>query len=277
MKYLICLLCICSHYAFPSGDCEGTLVRFVQVQPAAYIQPGEVWRTEMPFQRDKGSNVIYYTGLGNSSDLELVLNFLKPRIGDELALKRTRSISYLEDFNYENFLQRVALYERYIGEEGVHLRLQKSLVGFHKGEVEEIERVIQFIEGYIGTEGVREIMGADLLGFSRVQLSELKEMVDFIEGYIGKEGVQERMRAELRSFSRVQLSKLREVVKFIEGYIDTEGVQERMRLDLRSFSGVQLFKLKKIIERSEGLKFYFAPKTVRGWIESLLDGKDVRF
>ena len=67
------------------------------------------------------------------------------------------------------------LYEEYIGEEGVTMRLRRSLGGFHIGEISEIRDVIEFVESYIGAEETKKRMKENLRGFSKLTLSQLKQ------------------------------------------------------------------------------------------------------
>ena len=180
------------------------------------------------------------------------LNFLNKRIEKEATVKRLKSTSYFSHMRFKSFKERVKFFSGYIGREGVNHRLRRSLGGFHRGNIEEMEGVIEFIEGYIGTEGVKERMKQDLRGFSDAKLTELEKVVEFIEGYIEREGVKERMQQDLQGFSNAKLTELKQVVAFIEGYIGTEGVKERMKQDLRGFSDAKLTELEKVVEFIEG-------------------------
>ena len=45
--------------------------------------------------------------------------------------------------SYRRFIERVEFYEGYIGEEEVTKRLNRSLGGFHRGDIKEIKKVIE--------------------------------------------------------------------------------------------------------------------------------------
>ena len=142
-------------------------------------------------------------------DIEDFLNFLQGHIGTEDTLKRIKSPSYFHTTNYKKFRERVSLYEEYIGEEGVTMRLKRSLGGFHEGKISEIRDVIEYVKDYIGTEATRERMKKGLQGFSGTTLLKLWEVVEYVESYIGIESTKERMKKDLRSFSQSTLNQLR--------------------------------------------------------------------
>ncbi len=138
------------------------------------------------------TKVVTATRSWNEPEMEAFLSFLEKRIGREEALKRIRSLSYFKDFRFKSFLERIRFYERYIGREGVNERLKRSLGGFHKNSVENIEANIKYIESYIGKEEVIKRMKKDLLGFSKLNLNQLKQkeekwgeqkMKDMLEKY----------------------------------------------------------------------------------------------
>ncbi len=223
--------------SFANDKREHSFIRFVR------NQLGENFSSEMP--KNWETKVTRATRSWNEPEMDEFLSFLEERIGRDEALKRIRSVSYFNTFRFKSFLERVRLYERYIGREGVNERLRKSLGGFHKNSVENIEANIKYIESYIGRDEVIERMKKDLYGFSRAKLSELKQVVEFIEDYIGRDEVIERMKKDLQGFSRAKLSELTEVVEYIESYIGKDEVIERMKKDLRSFSRIDLNQLKQ--------------------------------
>ena len=188
--------------SFANDKCEHSFIRFARQQLR------ETLSSEMP--KNWETKVATATRSWNEPEMDEFLSFLEERIGKEEALKRIRSVSYFKNFRFKSFLERVRLYERYIGREGVNERLRKSLGGFHKNSVEDIEANIKYIESYIGEEEVKERMKKDLYGFSNANLSELKQVVEYIESYIGKEGVKERMKKDLQGFSRINLDQLKQ-------------------------------------------------------------------
>ena len=98
------------------------------------------------------------------------LEKMEARIGVEQTLKRIQAPSYFR-MSYVNFKDIVSLYEEYIGVEGVTQRLNRSLGGFDKGNVEAVRAVITYLQIYFGgkEEGklaIQQIMKKNLRGFS---------------------------------------------------------------------------------------------------------------
>ena len=163
------------------GFSEHTFIGF------AKEQLGESFQSEMP--RNWESNIAKYTKSWAREDTERFLKYLTSRIGEEDTLKRIRGASYFNNLRYEGFIERVSLYERYIGVEGVTIRLRKSLGGFHRGKVEEIEKVIKYListEIGLTEKDIKESMKSSLHGvLLEAKQSDLKEVVKYLTEEIG--------------------------------------------------------------------------------------------
>ena len=92
-------------------------------------------------------NIIAYTKRWNKEDMENFLNYLTERIGEEDTLEIIKNVSYFGSLRYESFRKRISLYEKYVGIEEVTNRLRKSLSGFERGKVENIDKVIEYLTG----------------------------------------------------------------------------------------------------------------------------------
>ena len=189
--------------------------------------------------------ITYFTKKWNREDSEDFLVFLQNRIGTEDTIKRIKSPSYLHTINYKQFRKRVSLYEEYIGEAGVTLRLRRSLGGFDRGKISEIRVVIKYMEDYIGPEATKDRMKENVRGFSQAKLSELKKVMKYVEDYIGPEATKDKIKENLEAFSRAKLSKLQKIVKYVENYIGVEATKEKMKRDLQGFSKLKMSKLKQ--------------------------------
>ena len=120
-----------------------------------------------------GERIIKSTKSWSVKDAQGFLRFLNQRIGREDTIKRIKSVSYFQLMSFTSFINRVSFYEEYLGEEGITTRLRRSLGGFHKGDPEEIRKVVKYVEEYIGEEAVKEAMKSNLEAFSRLPSSTL--------------------------------------------------------------------------------------------------------
>ena len=102
--------------ALSQSSCENAFIKFAKEQ----LQ--EEFSSKMP--KNWESKVLSSTNRWSKNDLERFLSFLEERIGKEEALKRIKSVSYFRNFNFKSFLERVNLYEKYIGRDGVNDRLK---------------------------------------------------------------------------------------------------------------------------------------------------------
>ncbi len=174
---------------------------------------GKNWMDQMGAQWER--RITHATRHWSQKDAEDFLNFLQNRIGVEDTIKRMKSPSYFSIIRYQSFIARVSLYEEYIGESGVTIRLRKSLGGFEQGQVDEIRKVIEYVKNYIGEENMKELMTRNLRGFSNAKLSELKQVVKFVEIHIGTNLTKEKMKRDLESFTRLTLNQLQQRKKDI--------------------------------------------------------------
>lgn len=108
--------------SFANDKCEHSFIRFAREQLR------ETLSSEMP--KNWETKVTRATRYWNEPEMDEFLSFLEERIGREEALKRIRSVSYFKDFRFKSFLERLRLYERYIGREGVNERLRRSFRRF---------------------------------------------------------------------------------------------------------------------------------------------------
>ncbi len=166
----------------------------------------------------KISEALKKTGYSVSSAKHF-LNELESRLGSEETIKRIKSTSYFQTMSYKGFKERLALYESYIGKEGVTERLRSSLGGFHSGDVHKIRLVIKYVQDYLGGEKaepvVRGMIESNFLAFSRARLSELKKVVEYVENFTGKDKVREKLKREPYSFVVIKLSQLKKLEQYM--------------------------------------------------------------
>ena len=148
-------------------------------------QLGEYWQNQMP--RNWESRIMKYTTFWKREDMDSFLNYLINRIGEEETLNRVKSSSYFNSLRYKDFLDRILLYEKYIGVEEVTNRLRKSLSGFNEGDVKKIEKVVQYLEEDMGLQraAIKEAMKSNLQGFTIAKVSELEKVVKYLEEDMG--------------------------------------------------------------------------------------------
>ena len=174
----------------------------------AQKQIGESWVDEMGIQWQQ--RITRATRYWSRKDARKFLNFLDNRIGIKDTIERIKFPSYLKNIRYQNFINRVSLYEEYIDESEVTIHLRKSFGGFSQGQIDEIRAVIEYVKIYIGEEDMKKRMEQDLLGFSKVKLLALKRIVRYMEMHIGTDLTKEKMKRDLESFSRFRLIQLKQ-------------------------------------------------------------------
>ncbi len=177
-------------------------------------QLGKEWTETMG--KDWLEKITRATAKWSPEEAQKFLKFLRNRIGEENTIKRIKSTSYFPYMNYRSFMEKVTLYEQYIGEEGVTSRLQKSFGGFHKGQVNEIRSGVEFLKSYIGEEMTIQKMEQDLQVFSNIKSERLKLVVELIEGYLGKEEMVQRVSEDLRVFARARFDELQPALESTE-------------------------------------------------------------
>ena len=213
-------------------------------------QSGRDWEKEMPLSwRVK---VIKNTKDWSSQDLDNLLNFLRRRIGTKATLSLLKTISYFEILGYGSFVEQVAVFERYIGEEGVTNHLRNSLLsGFSRKSVKEVDRNIKYIEFYIGRKALEEMMTMDISIFSHLDLNKFKEVVSLIKKYVEREGTVEIMKKEIKLLANADPGELNAVVSFLEPYVGRQLIKESMKTNIHFFLLARFIELKRVVKLKE--------------------------
>lgn len=162
------------------------------------------------------------------------LQFLRNRIGEQDTIKRIKPSSYFSYMNYEAFIERVAFYDQYMGEQKMTIRLRKSLRGLDRGKVEEIRQVADFLKSYIGKEKTIQMMEQNLQVFSGAKFNRLKDMAKLIKSYLGKKELIQRMNnaEDLRILSNNKPEELKPFLEYMENKFGggAEGKQRIKRV-----------------------------------------------
>ena len=141
-SFLLSLCFLFISFSTFSLDCEEGFSADSVFVDFAKKHLGESWAETMGSKWEK--RITYFTKKWNREDAEDFLVFLQNRTGTEDTIKRIKLPSYFHTINYKQFRNRVSLYEEYIGEAGVTLRLRRSLGGFDRGEISGIRAVIKY-------------------------------------------------------------------------------------------------------------------------------------
>ncbi len=240
----------------------------------AFSSPGEVFinfanKNQGGFGTVWEKKISTYLKKGNwtAEDAKSFLEEMEARIGVKQTLKRIKTTSYFWMMSYVSFKDRVSLYEEYIGIDGVTKRLNRSLGGFDRGNVEDIRDVITYLhiyfggkEGYLGASPkpvkpvIHEMMQRSLVAFSSTSKSKIQEVIEYLEGYLGvssKPVIQEMMQRNLVAFSSTSKSKIQEVVEYVEGYLGASSkpvIQRMMQNDFIGFEKATRSNLKDFAE-----------------------------
>ena len=167
--------------------------------------------------------IFLYSAEWTKRDAELFLDYMVERVGTESTLERLKSPSYFEFMRYKDFRARVQLFDELWGESFSTMRLNRSLGGFDRGSIEEIEGVIKIVADYIGEDNLREVAASNLQGLTRVQPLSLKRTISFIERYFenlsaGRSVVRKIMQTNLDALAGVNLFKFKRTVDYLERY-----------------------------------------------------------
>lgn len=224
--------------AFPSKKASSSAKKQVSAGDIfldfAKKQLGKKWAKTMG--KDWLEKITRATAKWSPEEAQKFLEFLRSRIGEENTIKRIKSTSYFPYMNYRSFMEKVTLYEQYIGEEGVTNRLHRSLGGFHKGQVNEIRSGVEFLKSYIGEEMTIQKMEQDLQVLSSIKSERLKLVVDLIEGYLGKETMVQRVIKDLRVLSPLKSEDLQSNIEFTENYLGGGAeAKERVKEALQNY------------------------------------------
>ena len=225
---------------------------------------GESWGQEMGVSWE--SRIIKNTTAWGVEEAQNFLDYMVKRVGIEHTVKRIKSPSYFKGMRYASFKERVKLYEEYLGVSEVTYRLQRSLGGFHVGNMGEIRDFIKYITKYLGggeeaEESIRQMMKSSLYAFSRAKTGEVKKFVKYMEEYMGggeeaKESIRQMMKNNLQAFSRAKTGEVKKFVEYVEEYMGggeeaEESIRQMMKSSLQAFSNAKTGKVKEFVEYVE--------------------------
>ena len=237
--------------------------------------------TEEAFEKRMGSDwenkIQETTEYWTNADAIAFLEYLFNRIGQSMTLSRIKGTSYLARINYSRFLGRVEFYEDYIGEDGVTYRLNRALSGFHRGDIIEIQRVIEFLEEYLGSrEILQKMMMKNLNIFSplsskegaQANLENVKDVIAYLMSInITEEQIKSMIISNFEGFVKATRRKLetrRQLliqeetvgISFTLKEIDkmiVESMEDFLRVDLSKVKSMITY-LKEIIKDEQLIK-----------------------
>ena len=238
-------------------------------------------KEEEAFQQRMGSDwenkIQETTEYWTNADAIAFLEYLFNRIGQRMTLSRIKGTSYFKDMSYSHFLDRVEFYEGYIGEDGVTYRLNRSLSGFHRGDIIEIQRVIEFLEEYLGSrEILQKMMMKNLNIFSplsskegaQANLENVKDVIAYLMSInITEEQIKSMITSNFEGFVKATRRKLetkRQLliqeetvgISFTLKEIDkmiVESIQDFLQADLSKVKSMITY-LKEIIKDEQLIK-----------------------
>ena len=178
------------------------------------------------------NKISFYTRNWSKDDADQFLFYLEDRIGAKAALETLKVPYYLKKMSFDEFLGRIHFYEGFLGPEGVTKRLKKSLAGFHYGNAEEMEKVVNYVENLLGREVLILMMKKNLIPFSEIHFLELRKNFEYIVILVGIKRAKMIMERTLSFFREVggNTGKIKENFRFIKNYIEN-SIEEKSAVE----------------------------------------------
>lgn len=173
-----------------------------------------------PWERE----IIASVSSWSAKDAREFLNILVNRLGKQnTCYLLARSLSHLKSIPHhkktisqdtlQNFKERIALYDEYMGREKTTEMMRKSLAGFTQGFSGKIKEMIRFLEGCLQSkELVIRILQRDPQAFSTIRVSEIQSILVLLKTIISYEALREMMtrkKEDARYGRYLSLSKLK--------------------------------------------------------------------
>lgn len=261
----------CVEFWSEEGDrASDVFIQFVQEEL------GENWSEKMnskkygykshstPWKKE----VIPSTRQWSSKAAREFLNILVKRVGKQnTCYLLARSLSHLKSIPHQretmsqdilqNFKERIASYDDYMGEEETTEMMRKSLAGFTQGGLNKIKGMTQFLESYLQSkEFVIRILKRDPQNFSLTRVDEIQPVLIFLKTIIGHETLTEMMtrKKEDKKYGRyLALSKLKTLQKILQPVMNEMALVslkirnslQREILELLELDYDHLFKIQK--------------------------------
>lgn len=174
---------------------------------------GENWSKKMNSKKYKyrshfipwEQEVIPSTRQWTSKAAREFLNIMVSRVGEQnTCYLLARSLSHLKNIPHQretmsqdilqNFKERIAFYDDYMGEKETTEMMRKSLAGFTQGVLNKIKEMTQFLENYLQSkELVIRILTRDPQNFSLIRNDEIQPVLMFLETIISYKTLTEMM------------------------------------------------------------------------------------
>lgn len=198
--------------------------------------------------------IIPSTRSWSAKDAQEFLDVLVNRVGKQnTCFLLARSLSHLKSISYyrdkisqdilQNFKERIAYYDDYMGEEATTEMMRKSLAGFAQGALQRVKDMIQFLENYLGSkELVIRILKRDPQIFSTTFIDEIQPVLDFLENLIGYKTLIEMMtrKKEDSKYGRyLSLSKLKALQNILRPLINELTVSALKATSLKFRNSLQ--------------------------------------
>lgn len=237
---------------------------------------GENWSEKMNSKKYKGYSiyatpwkreVVSSTQKWSSKDARKFLDILVNRVGElNTCYLLARSLSHLKNISQhrqmsqdilQNFKERIAFYDDYMGEEVTTEMMQKSLAGFTEGELDQIKELAEFLESYLRSrELVIRTLTRDPHIFSVTEVDEIQPVLTFLETIISHETLTEMMtrkKGGKRHGHYLSLSKLKALRNILQPLMDEvtlvdlkkRNSLQREVLELAELNYDHLFHIKK--------------------------------
>ena len=182
------------------------------------------------------------------ADAALLLNFLENERGISpfKILEMFKSVSFFQT-NYIIFKGRIEVYRKYLREDQLRERLEKSFSSFRYGRPKNIENMLLFLEDRIGREDTQKILNNNIVAVAQASGRRLfNETIAFLENYLG-EGDREKGRDKLNTMMRN--GGLAGIVNF-KVTKNKNGDYENERINFLSDRGLEQKEIIKLLENN---------------------------
>ena len=182
------------------------------------------------------------------ADAALLLNFLESEMGISPfnILEMFKSVSFFKT-TYISFKGRIEVYRKYLREDQLRERLEKSFSSFKHGRPKNIENMLLFLEDRIGREDTQKILNNNIVAVAWASGRRLfNETIAFLENYLG-EGDREKGRDKLNTMMRN--GGLAGIVNF-KVIKSKNGDDENERINFLSDRGLEQKEIIKLLENN---------------------------
>ena len=144
-------------------------------------------------------------------------DFLVERIGERRTnkiLQQSKTVS--KRIIFEDFRQRIFLFDENIGKKASNQIIERSLLNFSRGDVQNMERSIQFLKNTLGEKKTKNLLKQHISYLYKAKSKEHSLVLKILEREFGIEKALEFITNRFRNFSILNASRLESILTLLK-------------------------------------------------------------